>query len=274
MLQRFPVPPAPLPALAGPLPPKSGLPRLSRPPPEAKGSETRRVSGPWAGSRVCALKAVSWDTKGGEGGQQGRSPYLTLFPRICLGVNPRRVVTGNPPMLSNQPLLRKKATPSPARAGRARVLRLTLPVWGRTGPGSRVTRPLRSALGNSRREGAAPTAMESRLLSPTDGLRRCPRVTCPGGRGPEQPANLLLRPAARRGGRSLNRILNSQRGRDRPPPGRPASFFKQLSGPPAFVLGWGRRLQEEVTLNLGKTLHRGGGRDGGLVDTTCSLLRR
>ena len=163
--------PVPLP-LARPLAAESELPG---PPPS--------LSGPAARSRVCACRPVSWDRKGAEGGQGGRSPYFTHFPRVCLGVNQRPVVTGDPPALSRQLPLQRRPHPL---LGRCSGVDTVLPRSG--GTWVRGCRPSRSRLGSPegvgpKRSGVAPPDSRSGVTH-----RRLPaaaRVTCPGGRGQE-----------------------------------------------------------------------------------------
>lgn len=154
---------------------------------------------------MCARRAVSWVTNAGEGGQEGRGPYFTQFPHVCLGLNQRRVVTGDPPARSKQPLPGRKATSSRTRAG-------CVPGATRVQGGSAARLEARFA-GRRGAEGQPRRASRRRgLASPKDGSRRRPGVTWPGGRGRGQPQR--RDPASCQGAAGSKAL-----GRDRPPPG-------------------------------------------------------
>lgn len=139
-------PPRPLP-LEGPRVGESGhpdYPALRSRPREA------RPQAFWPrGRRVCALWSVS-GTRKGRGRAERAQSLLQPFPCVRLGVSWPRALRGDPPVLSNQPLGRRKAPPPgpSASPGRHRALGVG-PPWVRGGgrPGLQATFAGRSSRG-------------------------------------------------------------------------------------------------------------------------------
>lgn len=244
-LQRLPVP----------LPFCRACPAGVRPIPTISASARRlravKPEGLWPRGRELRVRSQGGVLGHKEGwGRSARAQfYFSLFLRACLGVNPRRVVTGDPVVLSSQLLQHKKAIPQPCQ-GRARACSgWHLLAWSRTGPGSRITRQLRPEASGQQK--------------PSRGWRR-PRmvpVVARGSRAPEvmaqnsQLACPFLRPAAQRAGRSLNPNPECPEGDGTPPPSRANSRLLQTACRSlAFVLVCGRGIQEESTWakSLGK----------------------
>ena len=125
-----------------------------------------------SGPTPTPAERFSRDREGAGGGQVGRRPHLTHFPRVCLEVNQRLVVAGDPPALSSPPPVQRGDPTAPGQVSRGLAVAPGSP--GGVGP-----RRGRSGVSHGRRAAAA-------------------RVTCLGAKAENSPADLPLSPAARR----------------------------------------------------------------------------
>ncbi|CAI9151926.1 unnamed protein product [Rangifer tarandus platyrhynchus] len=134
----------------------------THPAPVAQGSQPR----------ACARRAFLPGQRRGRWRTSGAQAVFDPLPRVCLEVDQRLVVAGDPPALSSPPPVQRGDPTPPGQVSRGLAVAPGSP--GGVGP-----RRGRSGVSRGRRVGAT-------------------RVTCPGAKAESPPADLPLSPTARR----------------------------------------------------------------------------